>query len=200
MENKHRKDIAGWRYALRIGEMYDQLNHHGNRAEVIKILMSKTGFSDKSIRNYLDIAGLPSEIIELMKEPEKRSETVKELLKGSVLLGGEKTLGIEKAAILAREMKGYPIEKVFEVATVALSVPVDRMREFLKQVQVYPKMSAWDVYTQKVVEIPKGRTFSFEFNAFLLRAMDEACLRKQMDRKSLVLNYVEQGLKGDGYL
>lgn len=51
--------------------------------------------------NYLDIAGLDPQIIELMKEPEKRSETVKELLKGSQLLGAEKTLTVEKAANLS---------------------------------------------------------------------------------------------------
>lgn len=200
MENKHRKDIPGWRYALRIGEMYEKLNHRGNKAEVIKILMSKTGFSDPSIRNYLDIAGLDPQIVELMKEPEKRSETVKELLKGSQVLGAEKTLTVEKAAILAREMKGYPLQKVFEVATVALSIPVKRIREFVEQVKVYPRMSAWDVYTQKVLEIPKGRIFSFEFSSPLVRALDEACLRKQIDRKALVITYVENGLRRDGFL
>jgi len=200
MENKHRKDIPGWKYALTIGEMFERLNHHGNRAEVVKLLMSKTGLSDASIYNYLDIAGLPNEIIELMKEPEKRSETVKELLKGSQLLGAEKTLSIDKAAILARELKGYPIDKVFEVATVAMSIPVEKIREFVEQVKVYPRMSAWEVYTQKVLEIPKGRIFSFEFNSYLVRAIDEACLRKQMDRKLLITRYVEEGLKRDGFI
>lgn len=199
MENKHRKDVPGWRYALKIGEMFEKLNH-GDRIETIKILSSKTGFSEKSVRNYLDIAGLPSEIIELMKEPEDRSETVKELLKGSALLGAEKTLSIDKAAILARELKGYPLDKVFEVATVAMAIPIQRMREFVEQVKVYPRMSAWDVYTQKVIEIPKGRIFSFEFSSYVVRAIDEACLRKQMDRKSLITGYVEEGLKREGFL
>ncbi len=200
MENKHRKDIPGWRYALRIGEMYEKLNHRGNRADVIKILMSKTGFSDTSIYNYLDIADLDSQIIELMKEPEKRSETIKELLKRSPLLGAEKILSIEKAAILARELKGYPLEKVFEVATVVMSIPAQRTREFVEQIKVYPRMSAWDVYTQRLLEIPKGRIYSFEFGSLLVRALDEACLRRQIDRKALIIGYVEEGLRRDGFL
>lgn len=92
-----------------------------------------------------------------MKDPEKRSDTVKELLKGSPLLGAEKTLSIEKAAILARELKGYPLNRVFDVASVAMSIPINRMREFVEQIKVYPRMSAYDVYTQRVLEIPKGR-------------------------------------------
>jgi len=51
-ENIHRKDTPAWRYALKIGEMYERLNHKGDKEEVIKIIMRKTGFSrtsDKTI-------------------------------------------------------------------------------------------------------------------------------------------------------
>lgn len=41
---------------------------------------------------YLAIAGLPGEIIELMKEPAKRSELVKELLKGMPVTGTDNIL------------------------------------------------------------------------------------------------------------
>jgi len=45
--------------------------------------------------------------------------------------------------MIARELgrKEYSFEKMFEVATVAMSkVPRERMKEFLEQVQVFPKM------------------------------------------------------------
>lgn len=202
MENKHRKDIPGWRYALKIGEMYERLNHHGNKPEVVKIIMTKTGFSDASVREYLDIAGLPGEIIELMKKPEERSDYVKELGKRFLLEEG-KILDIRKAAMIARELgrKGYSLEKMFEVVTVAMTqVPQERMKEFLEQVRVFPKMSPRDVYEQKVMEIPKGWRFMIYFDSTIARAATEACIKKQMDRKELITYYFEEGLRKDGFL
>ena len=46
---------------------------------------------------YLAIAGLPGEIIELMKEPAKRSELVKELLKGMSVTDIDKVLSYHEA-------------------------------------------------------------------------------------------------------
>ena len=202
MENKHRRDIPGWKYALKIGEMYETLNHRGNRPEIIKVIMAKTGFSDTSVYRYLEIAQLPREIIELMKEPAERSEVVKELLKALPQWGAEKTLDIDKAAIIARKlgMEGYSLKKMLEVAVVAMSVPRERMAEFLEQVKVFPKMSALDVYTEKVIEIPKGWRFMIYFDSTLARAATEACIKKQMDRKELISYYFQEGLRRDGFL
>ena len=52
-ENKHRKDIPAWRYALKIGEMYERLNHRGKRSEIVRIITAKTGFSDSTVYDYL---------------------------------------------------------------------------------------------------------------------------------------------------
>lgn len=202
MENKHRRDIPAWKYALKIGEMYKKLNHHGKRAEIVKIIMAKTGFSDSSVYRYLEVAQLPVEVIELMKEPTERSEVVKELLKSFPQWGAEKTLDIEKAAIIAKKLgeEGYSLKKMLEVAVVAMSVPRERMAEFLEQVMVFPKMSAFDVYTQKVIEIPKGWRFMIYFDSTLARAATEACVKKQMDRKELITYYFEEGLRKEGFL
>lgn len=202
MENKHRKDIPGWRYALRIGQMYEKLDHDSSKPDRVKMIMAKTGFSERSVNRYLDIAQLPGEIIELMKEPAKRSEVVKELLKRFAIGEGRK-LDIHKAAMIARELgrRGYALEKMFEVATIAMThVSQERMKEFLEQVQVYPKMSPLDVYMQKVIEIPKGWRFTVYFDSTIARAATDACIRKQMERKELVMHYFEEGLRRDGFL
>lgn len=201
MENRHRKDIPGWQYALKIGEMYEILNHDGNRSEIVKIIMEKTGFSDKSVREYLDIAVLPAEIIELMKKPEERSEMVKELQK-RFALGEGKILDIHKAAMISRQLggKGYSFERIFEVAVVSINVSRERMKDFLEAVKVFPNISADEVYHDKVLTIPESLRVSMIFEATISRAIFEACILKQMDKTELVKHYVSNGLKADGVL
>lgn len=197
-ENKHRKDIPAWRYALKIGEMYERLNHKGKRAEIINIIKNKTGFADQTVYDYLDIAGLPSEIIELMKEPTRRSQKVKELLK-EFPSDLEKTLSYDKAVKIARELEGYPLEKIFEVAAYVIPLTRETAFDIIERVKVYPKKSMEEI-REIVTGIPKGATWSFEFSSRIVMAIDEACMRKSMDRKSLVTYYVEEGLKRDGFL
>lgn len=200
MENRHRKGIPGWRYALKIGEMYGMLNHNGNKSEIVKIIMEKTGLSNTSIAEYLDISDLPDEIIDLMKRPEERSEIVRELEKRFLLEEG-KILDIRKAAMISRALgsKGYSLERIFEVAVVAMThVSRDRMKDFLEAVRVYPNLRADEVYSSKVLTIPEAWRASIIFEATMSRAIYEACILKQMNKTELVRHYVSNGLKADG--
>lgn len=198
-ENKHRKGIPAWRYALKIGEMYERLNHKAKKSETVRIIMEKTGFSDHAVYDYLEICGLPAEIIELMKDPARRSEKVKELLKKFSEPGSEKILSFHKAAKIARELAGYPLEKMFEVAAYVLSQTKEVAFEIIERVKTYPKKSMEEIH-RIVTGIPKGATWRFEFSSHIVMAIDEACMRKNMDRKSLVTYYLEDALKRDGFL
>lgn len=197
-ENKHRKDIPAWRYARKIGEMFQQLKHKGKKSEIVKIIMKKTGFSDQTVYDYLDIAGLPSEIIELMKDPARRSQKVKELFK-KFPSDLEKTLSFDKAAKISRELAGRSLEKIFEVAAYVIPLTKDVAFKIIKSVRTYPKKSMEEIH-RIVTGIPKGAKWSFEFSSHTVMAVNEACMRKNMDRKSLVTHYLEDGLKRDGFL
>ena len=197
-ENKHREDIPAWMFAVKIGEMFERLDHKGKEPEIIKIVMGKTGLSDASVRNYLDVYGTPV-LIELMKEPAERSKEVKELLKSFQLMEGQKTLSLEKAALIGRELVGYPKKKLLEVGVFVLDKAVDVVRELVRLVKTYPKMSMEGIYG-KFLGIPKGAKWYFYFDSNLVRAIDEACVRKQVDRVNLVTEYVKKGLKKDGFL
>lgn len=200
-ENKHSKDTPSWRYALKIGEMAEKLNHNARREDIIKTIGMKTGFSERSVKDYLSIAQwLPGEIIELMKAPEKRSKEATELLKRLGLAQPQKTLGLHKAAIIARELRGYPIEKLIDVAVAATTVPVDIMHEFVDAVKTFPKMSASEVYLNKVLMIPKGWRASIIFDSALSRAIYDACNRRQMQKTEFVLFCVRSKLEEEGYL
>lgn len=198
-ENFYKESAPAWRYALKIGQMYELLNHKGKKEEVVQIIKAKTGFSRTSVLNYLDIAGLPGEIIELMKEPEKRSETVKELLKGMSVTDTGKVLSVDKAVKIARELKDFSLKKMFEVASYIIHLTKETAFEIIERVRSYPKMSMEKLHDM-VLKIPKGVRWSFYFGSNIVRALDEACIRKNMDRRRLVEHYVEDGLRRDGFL
>jgi len=198
-ENIHRTDIPAYMYALRIGEMYELLDHKGKKADLVNIIMNKTGFAESTVYTYLDIAGLPGEIIELMKEPEKRSKKVIELLKGSSMIEPGGTLSVEKAAKIASELRGFPLTKMFEVAAYIMSLTKDTAFDIIERVKTYPKMSMEEIHGI-VSAIPKGGRWFFEFSSQIVAALDEACMRKSIDRKSLIVRYVEDGLRRDGFI
>lgn len=53
---------------------------------------------------------------------------------------------------------------------------------------------------EKYWSIPKSATWRFTFDSYIVSAIDDACIRKKIDRKALVINYVKDGLTRDGFL
>lgn len=199
-ENKYDEGIPAWRYAIGIGEMFNKLNHNSTKEERIEIIMFKTSFSRRSVQDYIDIFGLPKNVFELMKSPEERSEIVQELLKKDEMRAARsKSLSYNKAAKIARELRDYPKEKMFEVAAYVVNISKDIAFELIENVKTYPKKSMDAIYNI-VVGIPKGQRWFLEFDSRIVRAIHEACLRKQIERKNLVIQYVENGLIKDGFL
>ena len=199
-ENKHRTDIPAWRFGTIIGRMYRQINDKATDTEKVKVIMAKTGLTDKSIRRYVAVGLGPEEVIELMKEPEDRSSEAKELLKAIALSEPTKTLDLEKAAVIAKEFEGYPKGKIMDVAAQATTVGRDRIREFVDQVKMYPKLPAKEVYEEKVLMVPKPYTLTITPPVNVCEALNDAAVDKQMDRNKLAILYITEGLKRDGYL
>ena len=203
MENAHRSEIPPWRYALKIGEMYQQLSdeEYPLQKDRIGVIMRLTGFKQTSVRNYIEISGLPSEIIELMKTPEKRSISVKELLKQrSLMISEEDILSVDKAVYIARHLRGVSRDRMFNAAVYVLSMSKQSAFSIVDKVREYPKMSMGDIHDMIRQELPKGVKWMFMFDSRVLGALNDAALRYQIEAKLVVPIYVERGLKEDGYL
>lgn len=198
-ENFHRGETPGWMYAEKIGQMYELLNHKGDKEAVYEKIMEKTGLARTTVRMYIDISTLPSEVIELMKEPNERSESVKELLKSMAVTAIDKVLSTDKAQKIAQELRGFSKEKMLEVAAFVLNLHKEEALAIIEKVKTYPKKPLIELQ-ELVTSIPKGGRYIFEFGSNIIRGLDTACIRRQMDRKSLVVYYVEEGLRRDGYL
>lgn len=199
LENKHRKDIAIWVYASRIGELFEMLEGNKDRKATLKLLSEKTGFSVSSLNEYLDIFTLPEEIFILMKKPEERTSQETELFKRYHSAEFTKTLTKSKAVLISQELKAFPIEKQVEVAKLIVLRSDNEARELIRIVQTYPK-EPMEFVLDKYWSIPKSATWRFTFDSYVVSAIDDACIRKKKDRRALVLDYIRDGLTRDGFL
>jgi len=77
-ENRHRKDISPGEWLDAITKFYRRLS--GDRAERIRKIRDLTKHGESTVREYLDISGLPAPIKAMVKEPSQRSDSEKEAL------------------------------------------------------------------------------------------------------------------------
>ena len=198
-ENKHRKDIPIWIYATKIGELFEMLEGNKERKGTINFLSERTGFSKISIEEYLSVFDLPEEIFILMKKPEERTEKETELFKRYHTEELTKTLSKNKAVLISRELKTFPIEKQIEVAKMIAIRSDTGARDLIRLVQTYPK-EPMESILEKYWSIPKSAIWRFTFDSYIVSAIDDACIRKKIDRKALVINYIKDCLIRDGFL
>lgn len=78
VENRQRKDIPVNTWIKLIVKLFNKLS--GTRTERIKKIVEMTPLSDASVREYLDLGRLSPPLQILLKKPEKRSKSEKELL------------------------------------------------------------------------------------------------------------------------
>jgi len=136
-----------------------------------------------------------------MKEPEKRSEKVKEYIKVSAPGALDRPLSKDKAVKIATRLKDFSDEKKFEVARFISGLKEETAMEVIEKVRIHPDKPMVEI--KKMVEgIPKSVTWipQFEWEPSLIEALDNACMKKNMDRKNLVTHYVREGLKRDRFL
>lgn len=199
LENKHRKDIPDWLYAVKLGELYGLLNGNKDREGTINFLSQRTGISKKNMEDYLLLFDLPEEVFILLKKPGERTKEEIELFKRFQTEELPKILTKDKAVLISKELRSYPIEKQVEVVKIIVLKSIKDAKEVIRLVKTYPKDSMEQIM-EKFISIPKGARWQFYFDSYIVSAIDTACIRRKIDRKSLVFDYVKQGLINDGFL
>jgi len=201
MENRHRTDIPGWMYADKIRKMEGLINHGTPTTKKVKLIRAKTGLSERIIYDYLSLTELPEDTLELMKEPEKRSEKVKEYIKVTAPGAVDRPLSKDKAVKVATRLKDFSDEKKFEVGRFIAPLKEETAVEVIEKVRIHPEKPLTEI-KKEVEGIPKSVTWvpQFDWEPNLIEALDKACMNKNMDRKNLVTHYVKEGLKKDNFL
>lgn len=199
LENRHRKDIADWVYAVKLGELFEVLKGVKDRDGTINFLSKKTGVSKKALDEYLMIFDLPEEVFILLKKPEERTKEEVELFKKYHTAELPNLLTKDKAVLISRELKSYPIERQVEIAKEIVSKSRKVAQEVIRLAKTYPKESMEQIM-DKFYSIPRGARWQFYFESMIVTAIDDACIRKKVDRTSLIHEYIKQGLIRDGFL
>ncbi len=200
-ENRYSKNASDWDYTVKIGEMYELLKNTGDSNQVIETIMELTGFNRPNVEDYLDASFLPSDSVELIKDPVERSEEVQgQLFRGEMpAYYSKKSLDVKTAAEISRKSKGLTKERIFQLAAEAIVVDKSVISDLIEAAITYPKMSMKDI-KETVIGIPKGGGWVFDFDSDVIYAMNEACDQRKMDREVLVNYYVKKGLRDDGFL
>lgn len=198
-ENRHRKDIAIWIYVKRIGKLFEMLKGKEDRERTIIFLSERTGFASKTLDDYLNIYDLPDEIFILMKKPEERTEGETELFKKYHTEEYSKTLSKNKAVLISKELKSFPLQKQIEVAKLIVLKSDNEARDLIDLVKTFPKEPMENIL-EKYWSIPKSQKWYLTFDSYVVSAIYDACARKKTDRKALVIEYIKEGLKRDGFL
>ncbi len=200
-ENIHQKTVTGYDKLKQLGRMYEILNHGTPRRIILDELHKKSGLSEVSLRDYLNFLDLPEEIQELAKDPGDRDiESVKRLEELGVPQDISK-LSIAKGAILARHSQDFTKDRFVELVTKAstLSISEKELPELIAAVKAFPKLPIDQVYKDEVKEIPKGEEIKVFLSSPITLALRKAIKKLQIDRETLIVRYIERGLREDGF-
>ena len=205
IENKHRTDIPVWRYALNIGFIYDRLDKTKNRLDRIKIISEKTGVSVSSVGRYLDLFSLSEEEFALLKNPEERNEDDIEILE-KFDMADARALTETRALLIIKateeiEERGITVDKQkrMELTKAVIGIYSETLaKELIDIFKTFPKESMGQI-KERYYSIPKGKTWNVPVDAFLDALIIDACKKKDMSRPKLVVFYVKDGLKRDGF-
>ena len=205
IENKHRTDIPVWRYASTVGFIYDQLDETKSKPDRVKIIKEKTGLSESSIGRYLDLISMSEEEFALLKKPEERNEEDIRILEkfnmaDAKALTETKALFIVKAAEKLTD-QGITVSKQKRMELVEAVIGIQSetyAKELVDIFMTFPKETMRQI-KERYYSIPKGKTWNVPVDASLDALIIDACKKKDMSRPKLVVYYVKDGLKRDGF-
>lgn len=112
IENRQRKDIPVNTWIKLTTKLFNRLS--GTREERIKKIVKTTPLRETSVRDYLNLGGLSPPTQILLKKPEKRSKSEKELLAKFSLVSSEEKALIGENAPKNPQMRGGALPLVPE--------------------------------------------------------------------------------------
>ncbi len=226
-ENKHRMDAPAYIHAQQIGKMYELLKSEGvGKQESVNRLMKATGLRESSTYEYLSICSLPKYVFELMKPPDRRSLSVRELLllvkrrdsateskvltyniavKVARVLGDgtacPATNVSETAVLIASRIPGgIQVGRMFEVAAVAVDLGRESASRLIELAKEHPETPANELL-KDAVELAaerEGRRLTINLDAETANALKEKCVNEQVYIGDLARRYVKEGVKDTG--
>jgi len=211
-ENIMRKDIPLWQNIEWIGAMYELLRKDSLRwgsdrkfadmdaryDEVVR----RTGLNKDKVRDFVRIAiYLPEEIRALLRPREERTSFQEERLQGLLYRtqSPDETLTVYKALLILDELTDFPVRKQVEVAAYILNKTNEMSKEIIELVKKNPDKDLQEI-EQILRKEPDVYYKTIGLDKKTLKALSNACLHKQKELPSLMIEILIEWLKKNFYL
>lgn len=172
-ENKHRSDISAYDYVIQVLKLNNLIIQEGKcstKEEIIQEIASITGHKRTAIQRYISVAGLPSEVLDLLKPRGAK---------------GVKVLSQHVAANISTKLKECTAERKYEVAEQTIGMNEDTANEFIDIVKAHPDTPVRDVRLTMKGEPLTGR-YTIDLDDDAQNALKEACGERQENYKQLI--------------
>jgi hypothetical protein len=216
-ENVIRRDIPLWQVIDSVGKMYEMLKklRWEKRAQIdywkklktiedrYKEISKRTSLKKDKVSDYVRISlYLPAEVKALLKPKKDRTQYEEERLR-KILYRTEsplETLNVYKAKLILEELADFPLEKQVEVAAYILTKTNDKALKVVKAVKENPKAPMWEIEQIIRGKAPDLYVRSISLDKETLKALENACVRKQKKLPDLVLEIIKDWLRRNLYL
>ena len=200
IENRQRRETPMWMDIEFIGLNYDDYRREGYLHEEALQQLEKTGISRPTLERYLRIYQLPAEIKGLLREPQDRTIWQKEYIMRVTSKTISKTLSLGNADHLSRIKNLFPLEKLMEIAIFFVTLPEPIVNRITDKIVKYPNKSVEEIYSEVIKKEFKTKEKVLRFDLETWKAIEEACMDKQMHVDKFLRKVIKKALVREGYL
>jgi len=176
-ENKHREDIPSARWNEVINELAKEIDGNLSKVEKYEKISEMTGLSGKSIRDYLNIGELPSDIQARLKKPSERSNSEKKQLETIVPVQDEEvSKSVMRKVAKDEDFKEWAEEKpekAHKVLSFATKKGENKVEDVLESVKVEPNLEPEDAYKKTKVEVSRPIKIEISVGSKMNKAIEQ---------------------------
>lgn len=198
IENRQRSDTPTWADIEYVGKIYNAIENRTHKGKT-EYITEKTGMSCSTVEKYLNIFSLPEEIKGLLRKPNERTKRQEETLMLYQTRLSDRVLSIGSAACLV-EMKDLDLNKLMEMAVFIMDKSVEIAEKLVTFVRMYPDKSISEIYNEMIRKVYGIYEKVFRFDSETWRAIENACMDRQMPYDTYIKKIIRERLHKDGYL
>lgn len=199
-ENKHRKNISVSRWNEVINDFAERINGNLGTEKKVQKISDMTGMGRTTIREYLNIGELPTDIQARLKKPSERSESeTKQLESMTPATDSEVPKNVMREVARDEDFKKWDGERQHQVLSKAAENSY-ATEEVLKAAKRHPEEDL-EVAYKKVTRTPQPEKLQLKLDPVIADALDEYMAATGMSsRFSVIRDVLKDFLKREGYL
>ena len=195
-ENENRRDIPRWRVIDWIVEMYEKIrDNNKDESKILTKLSKKSALSKQTIRKYLMIGSLPSDVKILLKKDSERTEIEKEKIKRYIAHDYKTELTMGVAELIAINLIDIPENKLFQHTIELTRFPYDGAKIIIDHLKENLDRTIDEIVEALIRKSTKYRSITLQLKSELYSNLEDLCLERRIKLHDLILNLIKEGLK-----